>query len=309
MKQIFRSRGTRGMTLVEMLIAMVVLTVLGSAIAAVMVNQVKSSASVQSMAMVQSDVNLAISLIRSDIMQTGYGSATDEMAAQTAGGGDLTMIGSNLGGGAGRWTITAEANGLTPNTMMVRRWTGSDANYNIVTGDSIKVISGVKQLIGYGKVSSITNIDSTHDQLTLAGSGVGAGKGSVVSQFAIGGQVVYTRDAATNRLLRNGQAFLDNVESFRVRYFWDKNGDGTIDSTGGETDDALVVNVSPSQWNSRPLLIGVAIVTVSPTQERVTVDGRANYTVWGNTTTISGTMGRRYRNFYSVYVQPRNIGG
>ncbi len=300
----------RGMTLIEMLVSMIVLTILGSAITAVMVNQLHSAASVQSQTMVQSDVNLALSMMRADISQSGYGNATDEMADSSGaptGADNLTMAGSNLGAGAGRWTTVDETNSADPTHLTVHLWSGADTVYNIKDTDSIKVLSGLKQLIGCARISS-------HSGAVLAlNKSLGAAKGSLVTQVnessGGAGQVQYTLNTATRQLLRNGIAFLDNVEDFQVRYFWDKNADGTIDSTNGDTTDVMTVNVDPAQWNTRPILIGIAIVTVSPTQERAPVDGRTSYTIWAHTTFLSAAQQRHYRNFYSLYVRPRDIGG
>jgi prepilin-type N-terminal cleavage/methylation domain-containing protein len=303
----------RGFTLIELMVSMVVLTILGAAIAAIMVAQLKSATSIQGQSMVQSDVNLALSMIRADLNQAGYGNATGDSAAAASGAGagdNLTLLGANVGGGEGRWTIVDSGNtsSASHSTLRVRHWTGSYAAYNIVTNDSVKIITGVKELIGKTKVTGISSPDSVLDELTISPDQT-VGTGAVVCQFSPGARVAYTLDAANRRLLRNGAVFLDNVENFQVRYFWDRNGDGTIDSLGGETDDVMNVFVNPATWNNRPMLVGISFVTSSPAQENKVVDPRANYTVWNNTFTITPPQNRRYRNFYSLYVRPRNIGG
>ncbi|HTY07964.1 MAG TPA: prepilin-type N-terminal cleavage/methylation domain-containing protein [Candidatus Edwardsbacteria bacterium] len=305
-------RRHHGFTLIEMMVAMLVLTVLGASMAAVMVSQMRSATSIQSMTMVQSDVNLALSMMRADIAQAGYGNATADTAtfsqAAASGADSLVMAGTNLGAGAGRWTTVTATNSASPTTLNVYLWSGADTVYNIQNGDSIKILSGVKQLIGCARVSS----GGKTATLTLNKS-VGTAKGSLVTQVneAIGtaGKVIYSLNTATRQLLRNGQPFLDNVEDFQVRYFWDKDGNGTIDSTAGEFDDALSVVVNPATWNYRPILVGVAVVTVSPTQEAAIVDGRTSYTIWTHTTNLSTAQQRHYRNFYSLYIRPRDIGG
>lgn len=321
--RMMRTGGNRGMTLIEMMVSMTVLTILGSAIAAIMVAQVRSAASVQGQSMVQSDVNLALSMIRADLSHAGFGNASSEGAAgSTAPGGtnadNLTLVGSNVGAGSGRWTVCQQSNtNGTLTELNVRHWMGADSINNLRNGDSIKILSGLKQYVGATRVNGApTVIDSLTDQLTLR-TGMPVGTGSLITEVneqiagagAAGGTVTYTLNTATRQLLRNGIAFLDNVEEFQVRYFWDRNNDGTIDSLGGETDDVMQVNVNPAQWNTRPIMIGLSFVTVSPTVENKVVDFRPDYTIWDRTLNIAAPNNRRYRNFYSLYARPRNIGG
>lgn len=312
----------RGFTLIELLVAMTVLTILGTAIAAIMVAQIQSAASIQGQTLVQSDVNLALSMMRADLSHSGYGNATSDTAALSTapavGAADnLTLVGSNIGAGAGRWTVSEQSNATGIQTeLLVRKWMYNDTLNNIEPGDSVKILSGLKQFIGATRVMNSVDVDSNTALLTLRAA-TPAGTGSLITQVneniigagAAGGRVTYTLNRATRQLLRNGLSFMDNVEEFQVRYFWDRNGDGTIDSLGGETDDAMLVNVSPSQWNFRPILIGVSFVTVSPTQENKTVDFRASYTIWNATFNIAAPLNRRFRNQYSLYARPRNIGG
>jgi type II secretory pathway component PulJ len=310
------------MTLIEMMVSMTVLTILGAAIAAIMVVQVRNAASVQGQSMVQSDVNLALSMIRADLSHAGFGNASSEPAAGSAApsGSDadnLTLAGSNVGAGSGRWTVCQQTNtNGTLTELNVRHWQGKDSINNLRNGDSIKILSGLKQYVGATRVNGApTVIDSMTDQLTLR-TGMPVGTGSLITEVneqiagagAAGGTVTYTLNAATRQLLRNGIAFLDNVEEFQVRYFWDRNNDGTIDMVG-ETDDVMQVEVNPARWNTRPILIGLTFVTVSPTVENKVVDFRPSYTIWDRTLNIAAPNNRRYRNQYNLFARPRNIGG
>ncbi len=316
-------RHPRGFTMVELLVSVTILVMLGASIAAIMVAQVRSATTTQGQTMVQSDVNLALSMIRADLSHAGFGNASGDTAAiTTAPAGtdpdNLALMGSNVGAGAGRWTVTEQSNSMGNLTeLIVRLWTaGADTMNNIRIGDSVKIMSGLKQFVG---ATRVLNVDATvpnpatQRRLTLRAASP-AGTGSLVTQVNEdlgpgGGRVVYTLNTATRRLMRNGLAFLDNVEEFQVRYFWDRNGDGTIDSIAGETDDVMLVNVSPSQWNTRPILIGVSFVTASPVLENKVVDFRPNYAIWNRVTAINPPNNQRYRNFYSLYARPRNIGG
>ncbi|MRR09007.1 type II secretion system protein [bacterium] len=321
--RMMRTGGNRGMTLIEMMVSMTVLTILGAAIAAIMVAQVRSAASVQGQSMVQSDVNLALSMIRADLSHAGFGNASSEGAAGSAApaGSDadnLTLAGSNVGAGSGRWTVCQQSNtGGTLTELNVYHWMGADSINNLRNGDSIKVISGLKQYVGATRViGNPVVIDSVTDQITLR-TGMPVGTGALLTEVneqigGVGGAAgtgTHTLHAAPRQLLRNGIAFLDNVEEFQVRYFWDRNNDGTIDSLGGETDDAMQVEVNPARWNTRPIMIGLSFVTVSPTVENKVVDFRPSYTTWNRTINIAAPNNRRYRNFYSLYARPRNIGG
>ncbi|MCU0607489.1 MAG: hypothetical protein MUF78_08770 [Candidatus Edwardsbacteria bacterium] len=223
-----------------------------------------------------------------------------------------------MGAGSGRWTVCQQSNtGGTLTELNVRHWQGPDSINNLRNGDSVKIISGLKQYVGATRViGNPVVVNATTDQLTLS-TGLPVGTGALLTEVnelvagagAAGGAVIYTLNPATRQLLRNGIAFLDNVEEFQVRYFWDQDNDGTIDSLGGETDDVMQVEVNPARWNTRPILIGLSLVTVSPTVENMVVDTRPSYTTWNRTINIAAPNNRRYRNFYSLYARPRNIGG
>lgn len=320
----FRKAGTqKGMTMVEMLVAITVLGLLSGAIAAVMVSQIRTSMSQTSQSTVQSDVNLALTMMRWDLAHTGFAQpAKEDLVIQStapAGLGDnITLAGAIAGAEHNRWTIVLDAPFvLEPNKVMVRRWGGTDSVRNIRLNDTIFAISSLKQRIATTWVSEVTTtgvpVPDSQYMLTLNDT-VGMLPGSVVYQtgafgaVAQAGTAAYTYNPATRQLLRNGLPLLDNVEQFQVRYFFDQDADGVVDTTA-EFQDVFGAQVDPVRWNFTPLLIGVVIVTSPPVIENHQVDFRNTMDIWDSSYPLDPMMQRRYRNVHTMLVRPRNIGG
>lgn len=315
-----------GFTLVELLMAITVLGLLSGGIAAVMVAQLKSATSQQGLATVQSDVNLAMTIMRWDMAQAGLGRASylDTVIVSTApaGQGDnMTLIGTNTAATeTDRWSQAIPGSGamLGSNQVMVYRWTGSEADRNLKVGDSVYVLSSLKQFIGRAKINSIY-VDSSagheHEMILTLGSDLGILAGSILfsvgtqgGQTGLGEAARYTYDPATRTLLRNGLPLLENVEQFQVRYFFDQNNDRVLDTTA-EFSDAFFTTVDPARWNFAPFLIGVTLVTSPPFNESRAVDLRATIDIWDSSYPLTPIMQRHYRNIHTMLVRPRNIGG
>lgn len=312
----------KGMTLVEMLVAITVLGLLSGAIAAVMVAQIRSSMSQTSQATVQSDVNVALNMMRWDMAHVGFAQPAKEdpviVSTAPAGLGDnITLAGSVTGAEHNRWTIVLDSAGVAANQILVRRWTGPDTVRNIKVNDEIFAISSLKQRIATTTVTTVDDDDvpvpDSQSLLTLADD-VGMLPGSVIYQtgafgsVAVAGTAVYTLDPANRRLIRNGLPLLDHVEQFQVRYFFDQNSDGVIDTTA-EFQDVFTAQVDPVRWNFTPILIGVTLVTSPPAMETRQVDFRNTVDIWGSSYPLDPMMQRRYRNIHTMLVRPRNIGG
>ncbi len=320
---IFRKEASqRGMTMVEMLVAITVLGLLSGAIAAVMVAQIRTSMSQTSQSTVQSDVNLALTMMRWDMAHTGFAQpAKEDLVIQStapAGLGDnITLAGAIAGAEHNRWSIVLDSTGVAANQILVRRWTGPDTVRNIKVNDTIFAISSLKQRIATTTVITVDDDDvpvaDSQSLLTLADD-VGMLPGSVIYQtgafgsVAVAGTAVYTYNPATRQLLRNGLPLLDNVEQFQVRYFFDQDEDGVIDTTA-EFQDVFGAQVDPVRWNFTPLLIGITIVTSPPAIESKQVDFRNTVDIWDSSYPLDPMMQRRYRNIHTMLVRPRNIGG
>lgn len=314
-----------GMTMVEMLVAITVLGFLSGAIAAVMIAQIKSSVSQQGQATVQSEVNLAMTVMRWDMAQTGLGQAAYEnsviQTASPAGQADsILLMGAVAGSSAdeGRWTVVLDSANTKPEELLVRRWTGNDSIRNLKVNDTVTAISPLKQAIGtvivkminYNNVPDpgkqmLLTLDTASDRTMLAGS-------MLSQRTAVGGaqasQAVYSLNAANGQLLRNGLPLLENVEQYQVRIFSDQNGDDVIDTTAEFADDFRTV-VDPKVWNTTPMMIGVTIVTSPPVTESKRVDFRNTVDIWNSSYPLTPMMQRRYRNVHTMLIRPRNIGG
>ncbi len=315
--------GQQGMTMVEMLIAITVLGLLSGAIAAVMVAQIRSSMSQTSQSAVQSDVNLTLNTIKWDLAHTGFAQPAREntviQSTVPAGQGDnLTLVGAVTGAEYNRWTVVLNPPlTLEPDQILVRRWTDADTIRNLKVNDIVFAISSLKQLITTAQVTAITSsgapVPDSQYIVTLS-QNVSMLPGSVVYQTGSFGTIganataVYTYDAANRRLLRNGLPLLDNVEQFQVRYFFDQDNDGVIDTTA-EFQDVFASTVDPVRWNFTPLLVGVTLVTSPPFMESRVVDTRNTVDIWDSSYPMDPIMQRRYRNIHTMLVRPRNIGG
>ncbi|GEM_PF-2916300 len=313
-----------GMTIVEMLVAITVLGLLSGAIAAVMIAQIRSSVSQQNQAALQSDVNLAMTMMRWDMAQVGLGQPSFEntviQSTAPAGQGDnITLMGAISGSDAGRWSVVMDSSNMQPTEVLVRMWSGNDSVHNLRANDTINAISPLKQFIGTDMIiESIdyANVPVPGQQMlltldTVAGTSMLAG--SMISQagtFGAGAAATasYTLDAANRRLLRNGLPLLENVEQFQVRYFIDMDDDEVIDTTA-EFSDVFSTTVNPATWNFTPMMIGVTLVTSTPVTEGKQVDFHNTIDIWGSSYPLDQNMQRRYRNVHTMLVRPRNIGG
>jgi prepilin-type N-terminal cleavage/methylation domain-containing protein len=319
-------RSQAGFTLAEMLVAITVLGLLSGAIAAVMVAQLRSASSQQGMATVQSDVNLAMTIIRWDLAQAGLGrpSYVDTVIQSTAPvglGDNIRVVGTTTASTqADRWSVVLPGGGtlLGANEVMARRWTGAEAERNFRVGDSVLAISSLKQMLGKTKITNII-IDSSagheNEMILRFSNNIGMLPGSVLfsigtqgGQAGLGEVANYTYNPATRTLLRNGLPLLENVEQFQVRYFMDQNNDRILDSTS-EFQDVFFTTVDPARWNFTPFLIGVTLVTSTPFQESRVVDNRATVDIWDSSYPLNPMMQRRYRNIHTMLVRPRNVGG
>lgn len=324
-QRVFKSQ--TGLTMVEMLVAITVLGLLSGAIAAVMVAQIKSSISQQGQATVQSDVNLAMTIMRWDLAQTGLGQPSYENTVirtmNQAGQGDSIVLTGAVPGTTEdevRWTLVLRSSNLNPNELLVRKWTGSDTVRNPKINDTLTAMSPLKQAIGNVVVKGITytggSIPDPDNQMLLTLDSATATTmlaGAMLTQRgAVGGaqsgQAVYSFDPANRRLLRNGLSLLDNVEQYQVRVFHDQDGNGEIDTTA-EFDDVFNTTVDPKVWNTTPILVGVAVVTSPPVSENRQVDFRNTVDIWNSSYPLTPAMQRRYRNVHTMLVRPRNIGG
>ena len=319
-------RNQRGMTLIELLIAMTILAILSAAITGVLISQIRTSTSIQGQAIVTSDVNIALTMMQNDLAHAGLGMSIpntgignpDSFGVRTVGtanGTDqVTTWGTNTGSGTGRWNLVLSySEGNEVDSLVCRRWTGSDSLRNCKVNDTLHMIDGAKNFVGINSIKSITS-QSGDTIIFKLNRAMLIPKGAVMTQVntttsgtVIVGQVTYSMDAANRQLLRNGIPFLSNVEGMMVRWMWDNDGNGTIDSVSEASSASLTAVIDP-QYTRRPLVIGVTLITSSPTVSPAVVDSRAGVSVWGGTVPLTAQMQRRYRNTYTIYVRPRNIG-
>jgi hypothetical protein len=265
---------------------------------------------------------MALTMMRWDMAHVGFAQPAKEglviESAAPAGQGDnMTLAGAIAGAEHNRWTVVLDDPLLQPNQVLVRRWLGVDSVRNIRQDDTVFAISALKQRIATTRVISITStgapVPDSQYIMTMEDT-VSMLPGSVIYQtgtfggVATAGTAVYSLDAANRQLLRNGMPLLDNVEQFQVRYFFDQDEDGVIDTTA-EFQDVFGAQVDPVRWNFTPMLIGITIVTAPPALEQKQVDYRNTIDIWDSSYPLDPMMQRRYRNIHTMLVRPRNIGG
>lgn len=332
------SWGKSGMSLTELLVAITVLGILSGAIAAVMISQIKTSITQQNLATSQSDVGVALNIMQWDMMHAGLGCTSTDIPIPTFGMpgtprtvgviivdgavDSLSLVGAEASTQSQRWTIKLKdptANTDVPSYTFKARYWADDTMKNPQINDLVVITTLMKSYKGQ---DSIIGVDSTRPSdstryyklaSTSPYKAVQWNDGDIITSVSrqtgtgSSGMARYTYLPATQQLLRNGVPFLENVECFQVTNFWDTDFDGIIDTVNERYDQNLQANIS-LQWTQRPLVVGMGMMIASATAEPKIVDNRANITLWNNTYALTPNMKRRYRNLYTIYSRPRNIG-
>lgn len=283
------------MTLIELLVALGIFSIVSLAAFSVLSSSQQAAVMNDQTVQVQQNVRLAMDLVSRDIRMAGFGNPA---AGSVAGCTNHINATDNNTTGTG-----ADTGSDTISVMTVDQQIGTLASGftsgNVITLNSLPSDIAVGQVVTLEGIftAGVSAFNTGTKQLTLVEPGTATAK-NILSPivFAAGTQVLrlacvsYTVTGITAsppfQLLRNTVALVDGIESLQLAYGVDADNDGTIDDqNGNNTFDCLdfVPNNTACFQGTTLLAAGTvktipATVNATPTsarQVRIMVVGRA----------------------------------
>jgi len=316
-KKIFNENILRfrsGITLPELLVAMILVGLLMISVFYVFSNFFKASISQERYTLEQSDTQIGGQFLKWDIFMSGYGmsNATFPMSTSDNTGENssdvLTLVSTSFGpsGNAGKWTYVISPASAT-NQIMVRRW--DDADQDVQIGDYITLLSPTKGQVGLD-VYKVTNRQSATGPsgenawiLTL-NNNVSSALNFVFVLGDSNGVDSVTYSILNGNLMRDSTIFMPGVVDFQVAFWIDIDGDRTQDA--GEIYNDLSILTSNPQYRDNVKLIRVSVVTASRAQEGY-VFSQDTITTENNTISTS-SLGQNFRyDTWRNIMSPRNL--
>jgi hypothetical protein len=295
----------RAITLLELIVALGILSVLLTSVFIVYRNQMRTATTQQSISVLQTDIQQAFNIQKWDMLMSGYGVSANVApiwSINKTNAPDSLILRSTgfLIGGTTRWSYVMDA--MTGAELIVGRW--NDEREDIHVGDVIVIMTDRKGQIA-PPVSVTAREAMTYNnqdayRLTLSGN-VQTAQGNFV--FVVpGGQfqtVVYW--VRNDTLFRGNEPFLTGVEDFQVSHWVDLNGNGIEDVGERVMNPSGVSNFTGFLRSTR-----VSLVLIGPVDRDYTFPDN-QITVEDHTYTITGSARNRRRRFYTIEVKARNI--
>ncbi|MEO0275501.1 MAG: prepilin-type N-terminal cleavage/methylation domain-containing protein [candidate division WOR-3 bacterium] len=256
----------RGLTLIELLIALTIFGFVLGAILSIYFYQQKRAIYVEQTSIMQTDAQIAFELIKRDIMHAGLGLPVDRMPVQGINGGENAPDQITLFGVAffaelprARWNpvIALSTGGI----IICRNW--DEPERDIQIGDTVIILSQFKKLLYPPQMNlyvTDVNVEGNRRIITLNDPTVQVNAGGFLFRvtgniFEIG--ITYWLDQDTRRLMRNNDIFLENVEDFQIAYGYDWDRDSIVEEDEFRND---LTGLTPDSLYKRPFLIRVSIL-------------------------------------------------
>jgi prepilin-type N-terminal cleavage/methylation domain-containing protein len=302
-----------GMTLVELMISLVILMIVLGAVYSILNLQQTKSIQVSRTTVLQTDAQVAFTLVKWDLLLAGLGYPYGDQDALLLAdqGSDLMLKAVGLGFEMNRtqWSYLLEE--VDGSTLPVRRWNDSLANFGV--GDTIMIMNEVRSplyenLIITG-VDTFTYYDPVWNNPTSAlrltiGATIGARAGLIV--FRRNADTYYnglTYTLSGDTLMRGNEALLTNVEAIKFRYGIDTDGDGIVESWSADNNPPFNPNYG-SRWAVRfTMVVSSDLISgYEATSDSVTIEDDPPYTY-----TLDDLQKRRKRAILSSIVHPQNL--
>ena len=307
-------RGRKGISLPELLVAMVLVGLLLSATFYVFSAFFSKSLGQQRESLSQADAQVGSQFLKWDIFMAGYGMPasvipiSNQDNAGENGSDILTLQSVAFGpsGRSGKWTyMLAPATGT--NQILVRRW--NDPTQDITVGDYVIILSPTKVQVGlpvYQVTDTATAVGPAGQDawlLTLDNI-VNSALNFVFSVGSASGPQSISYYVENGNLMRDSVVFIPDVVNFQVTFWIDLDGDKKIDP-GEEVNDLSAVTYNPSLLDNIKLL-KVYIVTATRQPEGYSYP--QNQIVVGNQTINVDELGRNFRyDLWQLLIKPRNL--
>jgi len=313
----------KGMTLVEILVSLTILTIILGAIFSILTLQQTKATNVQATTVMQTDANIALSLLRWDLFMAGYGIGTDDPsiisgdAGNNGGADNITLYGAGLAfeSDGANWSPV-----LVPvqNSSKIIVYRFSDLATHFSVGDELILVDQNKNLLDSGLVVAGTTW-TTHTageitvpalELDIAPGVVSAGQGAIafspnLSTYFSG--VTYTLNN-NKQLLRGNEVFLENVEDIQFAFGVDLNDNGAIEEPNEWFDDLnSIPNYTPQLLYQHKFAIRSSFVVVTKQLLRDYQYTGGAITLENNTYTPTTYDLRRKREIVTAITWPRNL--
>lgn len=236
----------KGMTMVEVLVSLVILTfVLGAIFTILNIQRVRAS-HVQLTSVMQTDAQIAITLLKWDLATSGLGFPKMDGAVADGDGGAagpdsirMRAVGLGFEANQTKWTwLLEESNSAN---ILVRKMMPHAPD--LESGDLVIALdANRKPLDPPGDLTVVNALDTLYidpigDTIpalavqlnnTLKAIGGLVIIGKVPSAYTPG--ITYWVNTATNQLMRGNDIMLDNVEDLQIAYGFDTDADNVIDT-------------------------------------------------------------------------------
>ncbi len=309
-----RWRGRRGISLPELLVAMILVGLLLTATFYVFSAFFSKSLAQQRESLGQADVQVGSQFIKWDIFMAGYGipssviPISNQDNAGENGSDILTLQSVAFGpsGRAGKWTyMLAPATGT--NQIIVRRW--NDPAQDITKGDYIIILSPAKGQVGlpvYQVTDTATAVGPAgQDAWILTLNNIV--NSSINFVFSIGsptGPQTVQYYVQNGNLMRDSTIFMPNVVNFQVTFWVDFNGNKQIDP-GEEVNDLSDVAANPALLDNVKLM---KIYVVTAIRQPDGYVYPSNEIVVANKTINVDELGRNFKyDVWQTMIKPRNL--
>lgn len=257
----------KGMTLVEVLISVLLLTMMLGVTYTILNLQRAKALTVQKISVMQTDAQVSLTLLKADLGYAGLAYPKTDTAVISLNdsgpnGEDAIMVkaaGLGFESAKTKWSWLLDA--VDAQIVLVRGW--SDTTFNFSIGDTVVCLDANRLILKPPGEMVIQNVapDSFIDpmlgtvfaqRLTLSAH-LKAVQGLIVirkfgSTYAPGLRLA----VANNKLVRGPDTLLDNVEDLQFAYGIDTNDDGVIDSW---TNEAPGFASTDSKWAIRYTLV------------------------------------------------------
>ncbi len=308
----------RGMTLVEMLVALAIMMIVLGAIFSILNVQQTKALNVQETAVLQTDAQVALTLLRWDLFMAGYGMTSDRASIASANSADaadqLTLRGVGLCFETD-YTDWAPVLGRTSGIDEVTVYRFNDTMPDFRVGDAVIIVDQQKRLLHSDCV--ITDIDSvihTVAGFVLEGLKLKLDKTVTVDK----GSIVFRPDMSTytngityslvnNKLMRGDQVFLDNVEDVQFAYGIDLNDNGTFENSEWFNDLSSVPGYAPHLLYAHKTAIRSTFVKLSERRLRDYTYPADACTLEDHIYALSDIDKKYRREFVSTITWPRNL--
>jgi prepilin-type N-terminal cleavage/methylation domain-containing protein len=306
----------RGLTLVEMLVSLVILTIILTAVFSILNIQKVRATQVQKTTILQTDAQVALTLMRWDLGAAGLAYPKEQSAVRSfnntgtspTGTDAISMKAAGFGFESGvlRWSWLLER--ANSNQFLCRSW--ADTAYNFKLGDTIVTLDQDRTVMTPPGDLVVQAIDTATYTDPYGNPNPAQSITTDLPLNAIGGLVVIrkysdmfdqagpglTISVSNNKLVRGSDTLLENVEDLQFAYGTDTDGDDVID---------LWTNDLPQFTDRKWAIRYTLVITTRPIADyEYPMD---SVTVEDHSYTLNLTQKRQKRAILTGIIAPPNL--